>query len=96
MQVEILPRQSRQNRLPPVGVSLAPCTSRSIPTTGVSTHTGARWHPIHGRPDVGYPFIQPIGLIETFVNEPFSGDERHVRRIGKIAEYETTGTYSER
>ena len=37
-----------------------------------------------------------IALIETFVNEPFSGDERHVRRIGKIAEYEKTGTYQER
>ena len=37
-----------------------------------------------------------IALIETFVNEPFSGDERHVRLIGKIAEYEKTGTYQER
>ena len=30
-------------------------------------------------------------LIEAFLSEPFSNDERHVRRIGKIAAYEATG-----
>lgn len=30
-----------------------------------------------------------LSLIDTFIAEPFSGDERHVRRIGQIAEYET-------
>ncbi|WP_159609279.1 ribose-5-phosphate isomerase [Glutamicibacter sp. JC586] len=30
-------------------------------------------------------------LIEAFLTEPFSEAERHVRRIGKIASYETTG-----
>jgi ribose 5-phosphate isomerase B len=32
-----------------------------------------------------------LQLIEFFVAEPFSNDERHVRRIGKIATYEQTG-----
>ena len=32
-----------------------------------------------------------LALIEAFVAEPFSNDERHVRRIGKIAAYETDG-----
>lgn len=32
-----------------------------------------------------------LELIRIFVAEPFSNDERHVRRIGKIAVYEQTG-----
>jgi ribose 5-phosphate isomerase B len=32
-----------------------------------------------------------LKLIEYFVAEPFSNDERHARRIGKIATYEQTG-----
>ncbi|MFM6977424.1 MAG: ribose-5-phosphate isomerase [Micrococcales bacterium] len=32
-----------------------------------------------------------LHLIELFIAEPFSNDERHVRRIGKIAAYEESG-----
>lgn len=31
---------------------------------------------------------EAISLIDTFIATPFSGDERHVRRIGQIATYE--------
>jgi ribose 5-phosphate isomerase B len=32
-----------------------------------------------------------LELVKTFIAEPFSNDERHVRRIGKISTYEQTG-----
>lgn len=32
-----------------------------------------------------------LELIKAFIAEPFSQDERHIRRIGKIAAYEQTG-----
>lgn len=38
----------------------------------------------HSEPEV-------LELIRAFLAEPFSNDERHVRRIGKIATYEQTG-----
>jgi len=30
-------------------------------------------------------------FIDTFIAEPFSGEERHARRIAQLAEYEATG-----
>ena len=32
-----------------------------------------------------------LQLVRMFLAEPFPGDDRHARRIGKIATYETTG-----
>ena len=34
---------------------------------------------------------EATALIVAFLQEPFSNDERHIRRIGKIAAYESTG-----
>lgn len=35
-----------------------------------------------------------LDLIKIFLSEPFSGDERHARRIGKISHFEQTGEVS--
>jgi len=32
-----------------------------------------------------------LELVKVFIDEPFSNDERHVRRIGKISHFEATG-----
>jgi ribose 5-phosphate isomerase B len=32
-----------------------------------------------------------LELVDTFLNTPFSGDERHVRRIGLMSKYENEG-----
>ncbi|WP_435742456.1 ribose-5-phosphate isomerase [Nocardioides sp. SYSU DS0663] len=41
---------------------------------------GGRMHPVEDM----------TRFIEVFLTTPFSGDERHVRRIGQLASYETT------
>ena len=42
---------------------------------------GARQHSID----------EALLFIDTFIRTPFPGEERHVRRISQMAEYETTG-----
>ncbi|NLT26245.1 MAG: ribose-5-phosphate isomerase [Microbacteriaceae bacterium] len=39
---------------------------------------------------------EAIGFIDAFLAEPFPGDERHVRRISQLAEYERTGAIAGR
>jgi len=31
-------------------------------------------------------------MVDAFIAEPFSGDERHSRRIAMVGRYETTGS----
>lgn len=59
-----------------------------------STATLAREHNDANVVAVGgrqHTVAEATALIEAFLAEPFSNDERHIRRIGKIAAYETTG-----
>jgi len=42
---------------------------------------GARQHSID----------EALLFIDTFIRTPFPGEERHVRRVSQMAEYETTG-----
>lgn len=42
---------------------------------------GARQHTVE----------EAIAFIDRFIATPFSGEERHARRIAQLAEYETTG-----
>jgi ribose 5-phosphate isomerase B len=39
---------------------------------------------------------EAVALIDWFIAEPFSFEERHVRRIAQLAEYEATGLISGR
>jgi len=39
-----------------------------------------------------HTFEEAAAFIDRFIETPFSGEERHVRRIGQIAAYETDGS----
>jgi ribose 5-phosphate isomerase B len=34
---------------------------------------------------------ESLAIVDAFVNTDFSNDERHIRRINQISEYETSG-----
>ncbi|MGB3413928.1 MAG: ribose-5-phosphate isomerase [Microbacteriaceae bacterium] len=38
-----------------------------------------------------HEYEEVLSFIDAFIAEPFSGEERHARRIAQMAEYETTG-----
>jgi ribose 5-phosphate isomerase B len=39
---------------------------------------------------------EATSFIDTFINEPFSEEQRHIRRIAQLAEYEATGLIADR
>lgn len=39
-----------------------------------------------------HSLAEAVGFIDSFLTTPFSGEERHARRIAQLAEYEATGT----
>lgn len=39
-----------------------------------------------------HTFDEAVGFIDRFIATPFSGEERHARRIAQLAAYETDGT----
>ncbi|MFC0459150.1 ribose-5-phosphate isomerase [Arthrobacter liuii] len=60
----------------------------------ISTATLAREHNDANVVALGgrqHTFEEATELVEAFLAEPFSNDERHIRRIEKIAVYEATG-----
>ncbi|MFI7483045.1 ribose-5-phosphate isomerase [Kocuria sp. M1R5S2] len=43
-----------------------------------------------------HPPEEALEIVQAFLAEPFTGEERHARRIAQIAEYESTGTVAGR
>lgn len=68
--------------------------ARAALAWNLSTATLAREHNDANLVAVGgrqHSVEEATEIIEAFLLEPFSNDERHVRRISKIASYEATG-----
>ncbi|WP_427019152.1 ribose-5-phosphate isomerase (plasmid) [Pseudarthrobacter sp. P1] len=72
--------------------------ARAALAWNLSTATLAREHNDANVVAVGgrqHSVEEATEIIEAFLAEPFSNAERHERRIGKIASYETTGEVAE-
>jgi ribose 5-phosphate isomerase B len=68
--------------------------ARAALVWSVSTAELARQHNDANLISIGarqHTVDEAILFIDTFIATPFSGEERHARRIAQLAEYETTG-----
>ena len=68
--------------------------ARAALVWSVSTAELARQHNDANLISIGarqHTVDEAILFIDTFIDTPFSGEERHARRIAQLAEYETTG-----
>ena len=68
--------------------------ARAALVWNLSTATLAREHNDANVISIGarqHSIEEATSFIDAFINEPFSGDERHARRIAQLAEYERTG-----
>jgi ribose 5-phosphate isomerase B len=69
--------------------------SRAALAYDVDTATLARQHNDANVISIGarmHTEEEALGLVRVFLATPFSGDERHARRIGLLADYERTRT----
>jgi ribose 5-phosphate isomerase B len=79
------------------GVSVAACKIRGIRAATVHDHYTAHQCVEHDDVNVICLGGRVIGsevaaeIVEAFLGASFSGEERHVRRLGKVAEIERTG-----
>jgi len=68
--------------------------ARSALVWSVATAELARQHNDANLISIGarqHTLEEAVSFIDAFIAEPFSGDERHVRRIAQLAEFERTG-----
>lgn len=69
--------------------------ARAALVWNVSTAELAREHNDANVISIGarqHSFDEVILFVDTFIATPFTGEERHARRIAQLAEYETTGS----
>ena len=68
--------------------------ARAALVWNVSTAELAREHNDANVISIGarqHSFDEVLLFVDTFIATPFTGEERHARRIAQLAEYETTG-----